>query len=183
MIAIAFAIESFYEAIEIHPDGNPTTPIIMCLKLTISLQLTCLALAFTSIFSKATMSSAMYKDPHPMQIDDLFRLARVADPQLNPDGSRIVYQVTMVTDAAKNAKNTQLWLVELNKTPRQITYSGKADLHARWSPDGTKILFESNRDGVSQLYIMDLAGAGKRRSLRASRLALVAASGLRMGKK
>ena len=161
MIAIAFAIESFYEAIEIHPDGNPTTPIIMCLKLTISLQLMCLALAFTSIFSKATMSSAMYKDPHPMQIDDLFRLARVADPQLNPDGSRIVYQVTMVTDAAKNAKNTQLWLVELNKAPRQITYSGKADLHARWSPDGTKILFESNRDGVSQLYIMDLAGGGE----------------------
>ena len=36
------------------------------------------------------------------------------------DGKQIVYQVTNVTEAAKNAKNTQLWLVDVNKTPRQI---------------------------------------------------------------
>ena len=103
----------------------------------------------------------MAKDIHPMQIDDLFRLARVSDPQLNPRGNQIVYQVTKITDASTNAKSTQLWLVEASQSPRQITHSGKADSHARWSPDGSKILFESNRSGVSQLYIMDLTTGGE----------------------
>ena len=103
----------------------------------------------------------MALDPHAMQLDDLFRLARVAEPQLSPNGMQIVYQVTMVTDAAKNAKNTQLWLVDVNNPPRQITHSGKADTHARWSPDGSKLLFESNRSGVSQLYVLDLAAGGE----------------------
>ena len=127
----------------------------------ILLRLSFLAITLASIFSIAAVPTAMSKDAHPMQIDDLFRLARVSDPQLNPSGNQIVYQVTKITDASKNAKSTQLWLVEANKSPLQITHSGKADSHARWSPDGSKILFESNRSGVSQLYIMDLTTGGE----------------------
>ncbi len=124
-------------------------------------RLTSLAFLFASIFSQAMIPTAMAIDPHPMQLEDLFRLARIADPQMSPGGTQIVYQVTRVTDAAKNAKNTQLWLVDVNKPPRQITHSGKADTHARWSPDGSKLLFESNRSGVSQLYILDLVAGGE----------------------
>ncbi len=125
------------------------------------LRLISLAFVFATIFSHALIHTAMAIDPHPMQLEDLFRLARVADPQLSPSGAQIVYQVTKVTDASKNAKNTQLWLVDVNKSPRQITHSGKADTHARWSPDGSKLLFESNRSGVSQLYILDLVAGGE----------------------
>ncbi|HUP77619.1 MAG TPA: S9 family peptidase [Pirellula sp.] len=129
--------------------------------MTTLLRLSLLALTIASIFSIAAVPSAMAKDIHPMQIDDLFRLARVSDPQLNPRGNQIVYQVTKITDASTNAKSTQLWLVEASQSPRQITQSGKADSHARWSPDGSKILFESNRSGVSQLHIMDLSTGGE----------------------
>ncbi len=96
-----------------------------------------------------------------MQLEDLFRLARVADPQLSPNGMQIVYQVTKITDPAKNVKTTQLWLLDINQPPRQITHSGKSDSHPRWSPDGSKILFESNRSGVSQLYLLDMSAGGE----------------------
>ena len=104
---------------------------------------------------------AMAAEPRPMKLEDLYRLARVADPQLSPKGNQIVYQVTKISDPAKNAKNTQLWLLDVNKPPRQLTQSGKADTHPRWSPDGTKILFESNRGGSTQLYILDLIVGGE----------------------
>ncbi|MFY7874667.1 MAG: TolB family protein, partial [Pirellula sp.] len=91
-----------------------------------------------------------------MQLEDLYKFQRLADPQLSPDGKFAVYQVTEILDPAKNQKQTQLWLVDLSKqTSRQLTRSGKSDTHPRWSPDGTKILFESNRSGSSQLYVLD----------------------------
>ena len=38
----------------------------------------------------------------PMSLDGLYQLDRIADPQLSPDGRRVVYQVTRILDAAKN---------------------------------------------------------------------------------
>ena len=101
-------------------------------------------------------------EKRPMEIDDLFRLRRVVDPQLSPSGTQVVYQLTEIIDAAKNFKKTQLWMSEISElSSRQITYSGKSDTHPRWSPDGSRILFESNRDGTSQLYVMNLKSGGE----------------------
>ncbi len=102
----------------------------------------------------------------PMPLNGLFELVRLADPQLSPDGKRVVYQVTQITDAAKNQKSTQLWLANSDGSgSRQLTYSGKADTHPRWSPDGTMILFESTRDGTQQIYVLDLKEGGEPRKV------------------
>lgn len=104
----------------------------------------------------------MADEARPMQLSDLYQFGRIAEPQLSPDGTHVVYQLTRITDAAKNQKNTQLWLVKADGSDaRQLTYSGKSDTHPRWSPDGSKILFESSRDGSSQLYVMDLKAGGE----------------------
>ena len=98
----------------------------------------------------------------PMNLEHLFQLERLADPQISPDGTRIVYQVTKTHDAAKNDKSTNLWLVNKDGGGmRQLTYSNKSDSHPRWSPDGSMILFESTRDGSSQLYLLDLVRGGE----------------------
>jgi len=114
--------------------------------------------------SSAQSASTKNLQPRPMQLEDLFRYDRLADPQLHPDGNSLVYQVTRFSDPAKNTKATQLWLAPVDGgEARQLTYSGKSDAHPRWSPDGTRILFESNRDGTSQLYILDLQSGGEPR--------------------
>ena len=103
-------------------------------------------------------------DKRPIQVDDLFKFKRVADPQVSPDGSLVVYQLTTV-DADANKSSTALWLAATDgKTPpRQLTNpSGKKDTHPRWSPDGKSILFESTRPGTPQLFAIDLAGGEAR---------------------
>src|SRR5262245_64272983 len=81
----------------------------------------------------------------PMQVDDLFKFKRVADPQISPDGKHVVYQLTDV-NFADNKTSTSLWLAATDgkSAPRRLTNApGKKDTHPRWSPDGKRILFES----------------------------------------
>jgi len=98
-------------------------------------------------------------DKRPMKIEDLFAFKRVADPQISPDGKMVVYSITTV-DLPGNKTSTSLWLAPTEKgEPRQLTNApGKKDKHPRWSPDGKQILFESNRSGDNQLWLIDLSG-------------------------
>ena len=42
---------------------------------------------------------------------------------------------------------------------RQLTTARGADQWPVWSADGTKIAFESNRDGNSEIYVMNADGS------------------------
>lgn len=99
-----------------------------------------------------------------MQVEDLFRLHRVSDPQISPDGRSIAY---VVTDPIKsdNRTDSDIWVVNADGTgmPRQLTNSPKQDRHPRWSPDGKWIAFESTRDGDSQIYLLSVAGGEPRK--------------------
>lgn len=98
----------------------------------------------------------------PMRVDDLFRFRRVSDPQLSPDGKIVAYVLAAV-DLDKNSSSSTLWLAPTEKgEPRQFTTTAKKDKHPRWSPDGKRILFESNRSGEDQLWVIDVAGGEAR---------------------
>ncbi|HKA08426.1 MAG TPA: S9 family peptidase [Gemmataceae bacterium] len=103
-------------------------------------------------------------EKRPTTLADMFAFQRVADPQISPDGKLVAYQVGVV-DLAGNKTTTNLWVAATDgKTPpRRLTSSTKRDAHPRWSPDGSKILFESNRTGDNtQLWVIDLAGGEAR---------------------
>ena len=72
----------------------------------------------------------------------------------------MVYTVGQILDVATNKTISNLWIAATDgKTPpRQLTTVEKKDSHPRWSPDGKKILFQSNRSGESQLWIIELSG-------------------------
>jgi dipeptidyl aminopeptidase/acylaminoacyl peptidase len=95
----------------------------------------------------------------PITIQDQFAFKRVADPQISPDGTQVVYVVTSVNLEA-NKSSSNLWVadVEGKSPPRQLTTTDKKDNHPRWSPDGKKVLFESTRSGDSQLWVIDVGG-------------------------
>src|SRR6516165_7484723 len=98
----------------------------------------------------------------PVQIDDLFRFKRVSDPQISPDGKLVVYVLTTV-DLDGNKTSSILWLADIEKgEQRQLTNTTKKDRHPRWSPHGQHILFESNRSGDNQLWIIALDGGEAR---------------------
>lgn len=114
-------------------------------------------------------SGASAADKRPMIVDDLFKLKRVADPQISPDGKWVVYAVTTITDVAENKSQSNLWLASTDgKISRQLTTTEKKDRHPRWSPDGQKILFESTRSGDSQLWTIDVGGGEARQLTKIS---------------
>jgi len=100
----------------------------------------------------------------PITPADLLSLARVSDPQISPDGTRVVYSVA-VPDMTANRSARDIWMVSFSGgDARQLTKTGR-DGGARWSPDGRTIAFTSSRSGGNQLYVMNADGTGEPRQL------------------
>ncbi len=105
---------------------------------------------------------ALCFSPRCVKPDDLYRLAWADDPRLSPDGHTVAF-VAIGLDEEKNDYTASIWLVPVDgsEAPRRLTAGPKQDLAPRWSPDGTRIAFVSNRDEDSkakQLYVIPVAG-------------------------
>jgi dipeptidyl aminopeptidase/acylaminoacyl peptidase len=95
----------------------------------------------------------------PIAPADLLAMARLSDPQISPDGSRVLYTVA-VPDMKANRLVRDVWMVTIaTGSARNLTNNGR-DGGARWSPDGRTIAFVSTRDKGAQLYVMDSDGGG-----------------------
>ena len=71
----------------------------------------------------------------------LLSLGRMGDPQLSPDGSRILYGVSW-TDIAANRSCRNLWLCNADGSGvKQLTRYAKSVSNARWSADGKYLFF------------------------------------------
>ncbi|MET0938153.1 MAG: S9 family peptidase [Gaiellaceae bacterium] len=95
-----------------------------------------------------------------MRPEDLYDVVWASDPRLSPDGKTVAYAVNSI-DRDENAYRSAIWLaaVDGSSPPRQLTAGKKADGLPRWSPDGTRIAFTSNRDSDhKQLYVLPLDG-------------------------
>ena len=95
----------------------------------------------------------------PISVNDLLSMERISEPQLSADGTRAVYSVA-VPDLAANRLIRNIWLVTLATGDTRALTSAGRDGGARWSPDGRRLAFISQRDGASQLYILDVAADG-----------------------
>ena len=90
--------------------------------------------------------------------DDLFRLHLLSDPQLAPDGRQAIY-VSQRTDLEKNQYFSNLWLVDAaGRRARAFTSGDHHDASPRWSPDGARIAFISDRNETSQLWSIPVDG-------------------------
>ena len=96
----------------------------------------------------------------PMTTADLLAMQRVSEPQLSPDGSRVLYTVA-VPDLAGNRTARNVWIVPTaGGEARALTSTGK-DAGAKWAPDGRRIAFISTRGGSAQIYLVDADGTGE----------------------
>ncbi|HEV3165884.1 MAG TPA: S9 family peptidase [Isosphaeraceae bacterium] len=98
----------------------------------------------------------------PMTVDDLLAVKSVADPQVSPDGKRVVYVVGEI-DRPSGKTNTDLWMIDLNGgDPQRLTTAPGTDTQPRWSPDGKQISFVSDRGGSAQVWLLPVEGGEAR---------------------
>jgi dipeptidyl aminopeptidase/acylaminoacyl peptidase len=95
-----------------------------------------------------------------MRPEDLYDVVWATDPRLCPDGQTVAYVVNSI-DREENTYRGAIWLAAADggSAPRQLTAGKKSDGTPRWSSDGTRLAFTSNRDGEKkQLYVLPLGG-------------------------
>src|SRR5215510_1466169 len=78
---------------------------------------------------------------------EMFDLETATDPQISPDGSRIVF-VRNFSDIMKDRHRSNLWLIDYDGSDlRPLTTGNQNDSSPRWSPDGKRLVYVSTSDG------------------------------------
>lgn len=100
-----------------------------------------------------SLSVAAQERSHKLAVKDIFELEYAADPQISPDGKRIVY-VRQFSEIMSDKRYSNLWIINFDATGQRPLTTGQAnDTSPRWSPDGTRLLYISDRDGSAQIYL------------------------------
>ena len=98
-----------------------------------------------------------------LTIEEYATMPVLSTPRLSPDSSRIAYVVSRA-DLKRSVYDTDIWLVRTDGTgDRQLTRSESQDVDPRWSPDGKRIAFLSDRDGKNAIWLIDPDGGEPRK--------------------
>lgn len=93
---------------------------------------------------------------------DLFKFVWIADPQISPDGSKVIFVRNWVNQKA-DRYDTALWVVPTGGGPARQLTAGPRDSSPRWSPDGRWIAFirsaeKEGRPQPPQIYLLSFDG-------------------------
>lgn len=86
--------------------------------------------------------------------EQLIAVRRLGELRWSPDAHTLAFTVTEPPSGITVPQH--VWVS--TDGPHQYTNSAKSENHARWSPDGTRLAFLSDRDQARQIYIMPVDG-------------------------
>ncbi len=93
-----------------------------------------------------------------MEIADFYRCATLGAPALSPDGRLVAFSVKHY-ELEAGTTWSELWLMDADGSDlRQLTSGMSSDTDPVFSPDGSRLLFSSSRDGGGQLWTLPVAG-------------------------
>src|SRR5215472_15255183 len=102
-----------------------------------------------------SQSGVAAANKRPFTFEDMMALKRVSGPTVSPDGKWVLFAAVDV-DLKANKRTSHVWVVPLaGGASRQLTADPAGETGGHWSPDGTKFLFVSPRDGTSQVWTQD----------------------------
>ncbi|MBS4765171.1 S9 family peptidase [Alistipes sp. kh20] len=115
------------------------------------------------------------KRPEPLKIDNaltaeeiaagrltpevMWKMSRAGGSSISPDGTTLLYQQTDY-NMAENRGVTTIWVEDLaSKAVTRLTDNTSNNVSPKWSADGSRIYFLSDRSGSMQVWEMTAAGA------------------------
>lgn len=119
----------------------------------------CRLIAATAL--AAALLSAQQPPPAPassaqlFDVQTLLSLVRLSDPQISPNGQSVAF-VAQTIDLAANKKPNSIYVLPiLGGDPRKIADGDRP----RWMPEGQRIVFDSDKSGSSQIWIVNVDGS------------------------
>ena len=116
-----------------------------------------LALVGASVWLMAVPATGLAQG-RELTLDDYLDMESVSNPQISPDGSRIVYTRQWV-DKVNDRRESSLWMMDGDGGRNRVLLDGSG---AQWSPDGTRVLFTAPGEPEgAQIFVrwMDAEGA------------------------
>jgi dipeptidyl aminopeptidase/acylaminoacyl peptidase len=81
----------------------------------------------------------------------------ISELRFSPDGNRVAFTVSEPPKGANRSRH--IWILDVRtREVRQFTNSAKSEFAPRWSPDGRRLAFLSDREEASQIYLMPTDG-------------------------
>ena len=103
--------------------------------------------------SQETASGAL----KPLTAQQAINTHGINDLHFSPDGSRVA--MTVSEPPKGTTRLTHIWMLTVaTKELRQFTASSKSEDSPRWSPDGKKLAFLSDREDSRQIYTLTMDG-------------------------
>ena len=106
------------------------------------------------------MLPPMPTDKRPITPEDLWNFRLIRECRISPDGTRVLYSLERF-DRDKRRAFQNLWIVPTDGSaePRPFTVGDHRDSAPRWSPDGRRVAFLSNRlDKKTKLFVIPADG-------------------------
>ncbi len=90
----------------------------------------------------------------PLELADMFKIKRISDPALSPDGKWAAF-ILATPSFDENRNISDLWLASTDgMAMKQLTNDAASDRHPAWSPDGKWIAFEKK----DQVFLISREG-------------------------
>jgi dipeptidyl aminopeptidase/acylaminoacyl peptidase len=110
-----------------------------------------------SVISLLAFASLAVAQERRFGIEELLKVRRVSDPQVSPNGRRVVFTIAEVK-FDDNRAVTQIYVMPLaGGDTKQLTSGTGSASSPRWSPDGKKIAYVTG----NQVWVMDDDGGDK----------------------
>ena len=121
-------------------------------------------LAILPALALALAAPALAQTPSNVEAADLYRFSMVTDPQVSPDGRKVIFTRTHF-DIGSDSRQGEVWIgdvgaKDLNR--RLLIGAGTRASNIRWSPDGGSIAYVAPFAGKPQIFVMKLSeGIGR----------------------
>jgi serine/threonine protein kinase/Tol biopolymer transport system component len=101
------------------------------------------------------VSQLTWFDRSGKRLEALFDPGTYHEPMISPDAKKIVM-------SRKLDNNQEIWVLDISPVVKmtRFTFDPAIDISAIWTPDGSHIIFASNRSGKFELYQKASTGAG-----------------------
>jgi dipeptidyl aminopeptidase/acylaminoacyl peptidase len=128
--------------------------------------------ALSLLVTTFIVAIAVQAQPHVPTLDDLLTIKSVGGTQISPDGKWVACTVGY-GDFKQDAFVTQVWLAQTDTGKSfQLTRGDKSATTPRWSPDGQRLAFLSNRiEDKNQIFLINPLG-GEAQQLTKSETAI-----------
>jgi Tol biopolymer transport system component len=106
--------------------------------------------------SSATFSQLQWFDRNGKRLATVGAPASYANPRISPDGKKVAFDID-----DPQSFSTDVWVVDLGRgVPSRFTFDPAQDEAPIWSPDGSRILWMSDRGGHNSFYEKTATGSG-----------------------